>query len=60
MATLYDRIGRELATNDDGPNGLDSLLIHRAAPGRFLVGLRTYEDGPGEVRLSLERFVPAR
>ena len=57
---LYDRVGREVAAADDGPAGLDSLLVHRAVPGRYLVGLRTYAAGTGEVRLLLERFVPAR
>lgn len=60
VATLFDRVGRVVATSDDGPQGLDSLIVHRAVPGRYLVGLRTYAEGPGEVRLLLERFVPAR
>ena len=60
VVSLFDRVGREVAANDDGPSGLDSFLVHRALPGRYLLGVRTYDDGPGEVRILAERYVPAR
>ena len=58
---LFDRVGREVAYSDDGPDGLDSFLVHRALPGRYMLGLRVLDETPsGTVRLLMERYVPAR
>ena len=58
---LFDRLGREVAYNDDGPDSLDSFLVHRAAPGGYVLGVRIREEGAeGNVRLVLERYVPAQ
>lgn len=60
MIALFDGLGRPLGRNDDGPVGLDSLLVHRAGPGRYVIGVRTYEDATGPVNVAIERFLPAR
>ncbi|MGB3555232.1 MAG: DVUA0089 family protein [Jannaschia sp.] len=57
---LFDRVGRRVAENDDGPTGLDSFLATRLAPGTYMLAVRLVADGTaGPVRLLLERYVPA-
>ncbi|CTQ50137.1 hypothetical protein [Jannaschia donghaensis] len=57
--TLFDRVGRRIGENDDGPDGLDSFLATRLLPGRYTLGVRLIDDSEGSVRLLLERYVPA-
>ena len=59
---LFDRLGRVVAENDDAPGGgLDSFLVTRVLPGRYVMAVRLVSDGQtGPVRLLLERYVPAR
>ena len=59
---LFDRLGRELAYNDDAPGGgLDSLLTQRVGAGRHVLGVRILDAGAqGNVRVLLERYVRAR
>jgi hypothetical protein len=58
---LFDRAGREVAYNDDGPTGLDSQIVYRSQPGNYMIGLRLLDSGQsGNVRLLLERYVPAQ
>ena len=59
LVKLFDRLGRAVGENDDGPEGLDALLLARVGPGRHMLGVRTYDDGAGEIRVLLERYVPA-
>lgn len=61
VVTLFDRAGRRLGENDDGPGGLDSLLIQRLLPGTYLVAVRSASGltATGGVRLLMERYVPA-
>lgn len=58
---LFDRLGREVAYNDDGPEGLDSFIVQRTQPGGYLLGVRVLDEGGrGTVRLLLERYVRAQ
>ena len=58
---LFDRVGRRLGENDDGPGGLDSLLLLRVRAGAHVLAVRPAVAGtPGHVRLLIERFAPAR
>lgn len=59
MITLFDRAGRRVAENDDGPDGLDSFLATRLLPGRYTVAVRTVDDRSGPIRILLERYIPA-
>jgi Bacterial pre-peptidase C-terminal domain len=56
MLRLLDSKGEEVATNDDGPNGLDSVLIF--APdraGTYYIEARGFgEEATGAYRLSVE------
>ena len=57
---LFDRLGREVAYNDDGPDGLDSFLVHRAQAGAYILGVRAIDEAPaGDIRILLERYVAA-
>ncbi|WP_179380632.1 ABC transporter substrate-binding protein [Jannaschia marina] len=60
MVVLFDRVGRRVGENDDGPEGLDSFLASRLLPGRYTLGLRLIDDSRGPVRLLMERYVPAQ
>lgn len=58
---LFDRVGRRVGENDDGPDGLDSFLAVRLPPGDYLLALRLVdEQARASVRLLMERYVPAR
>ncbi|MEM9795568.1 MAG: hypothetical protein AAF919_03705 [Pseudomonadota bacterium] len=58
---LFDALGRPLGENDDGPDGLDSLLAIRLRAGAHLMAVALVNsEGNGNVRLIFERFVPAR
>lgn len=61
MVALFDRAGRRLGVSDDHADTLDSQLVARLMPGRYLVALRLVgSGGTGPVRLLMERFVPAQ
>ncbi|SDZ09863.1 hypothetical protein SAMN05444004_10629 [Jannaschia faecimaris] len=60
IVTLFDRVGRRVAENDDGPEGLDSFLATRLLPGRYMIAVRLIDDSSGPVRLLMERYVPAQ
>ena len=58
---LFDRVGRRVAENDDGPTGLDSFIAMRMLPGSYLMAVRLVDGSTsGPVRLLLERYVPAQ
>ena len=58
---LFDRVGRRIGENDDGPDGLDSFLVSRLLPGSYTVAIRLVGDGEtGPVRLLMERYVLAQ
>ena len=58
---LFDRVGRLVGENDDGPQGLDSFLAVRVTAGEYLLAVRLVdESSTGPVRVLVERFVPAR
>ncbi|CUH41071.1 hypothetical protein JSE7799_03814 [Jannaschia seosinensis] len=61
MIVLFDRVGRRIGENDDGPTGLDSFLASRLLAGSYVLAVRTIEEGSttGNVRLLLQRYVPA-
>ena len=61
IVTLFDRAGRRIGENDDGPGGFDSQLVTRLAPGRYTLAVRLAGGGfgSGAVRVLMERFVPA-
>lgn len=61
IVTLFDRAGRRLGENDDGPDGFDSLLVSKLAPGRYTLAVRLAGTGygSGAVRVLMERYVPA-
>ncbi|TFL19583.1 PPC domain-containing protein [Jannaschia formosa] len=60
IITLFDRVGRQVGENDDGPNGLDSFLAMRILPGDYLLAVRLVDQSArGPVRVLLERYVPA-
>ena len=42
---LFDRIGRRVEENDDGPDGLDSLLVQRVRAGSYLMAVRLASGG---------------
>ncbi|PWJ18282.1 ABC transporter substrate-binding protein [Jannaschia seohaensis] len=61
IVTVFDRVGRRMGENDDGPMGLDSFLALRLLPGDYLVAVRLVDETDrGPVRVLLERFVPAQ
>ena len=62
VVTIFDRAGRRMGENDDGPTGLDSFLALRMPPGTYLVAIRLIEgrDAGGPVRLVMERYLPAQ
>ena len=58
---LFDRVGRRLGENDDGPDGLDSLLVRRVRSGSYQLAVRAAgATSGGHVRVLLERYVPAK
>lgn len=57
---LFDRVGRRMGENDDGPDGLDSFLASRLLPGRYTIAVRLVDDSSAPVRLLMERYVPAQ
>lgn len=57
---LFDRVGRRVGENDDGPEGLDSFLAARLVPGRYTLAVRLIDESAGPIRLLMERYVPAQ
>lgn len=61
VLTLFDRDGREIAYNDDGPVGRDARIVARLFPGRYVIATTMIEGGQAKpIRLVLERWVPAQ
>jgi hypothetical protein len=60
VITIYDDLGREIGYDDDGGEGLDSLLAQRIQPGTYLMAINDLHDSSGLMRVVLERYVPAR
>ncbi|WP_368186098.1 DVUA0089 family protein [Aestuariibius sp. HNIBRBA575] len=60
VITLFDDLGREVGYNDDGGEGLDSLLAVKINPGTYVLGLNDLNEASGLMRVVLERYVPAR
>lgn len=61
IVTLFDRVGRKLSENDDGPDGLDSRLVERLSPGSYVIAVRLNDETVSDdIRLLLERYVPAQ
>ncbi|WP_371153162.1 ABC transporter substrate-binding protein [Jannaschia sp. 2305UL9-9] len=61
VIVLFDRVGRRVAENDDGPVGLDSYMATRLLPGSYQLAVRLVSaDDRGPVRVLLERYVPAQ
>ena len=56
---MYDDLGRKVAENDDGTDGLNSMITARVQPGTFIVGVRQVGDAQGFIRLVMERYIPA-
>ncbi len=60
VVTLFDRVGRRIGENDDGPDGLDSFLVTRVLPGDYILAVRLVEEGASApIRVLLERYIPA-
>lgn len=60
MLVLFDDVGREINRNDDSGGTYDSLIAAKLFPGTYLVGVTLAGGGgTGNVRLVLERYVPA-
>lgn len=57
---MFDDLGRKVAENDDGNDGLNSMITARVQTGTYLVGVRQVGDAQGFVRLVMERYVPAQ
>lgn len=60
VVTLFDRVGRKLGENDDGPDGLDSFLVSRLLPGTYTLAVRLIDTtSQGRIHLLLERYIAA-
>lgn len=60
VLSVFDEFGRNLGFNDDANGSLNSELILRTPPGRYLIAIRQYSGGyQGIIRLGIQRFVPA-
>lgn len=57
---MFDDLGRKIAENDDGNDGLNSMITARVQTGTYLIGVRQVGDAQGFVRLVMERYVPAK
>ncbi|MBL4629017.1 MAG: PPC domain-containing protein [Roseicyclus sp.] len=57
---LYTDLGEEIAFNDDSGGSLNSQIVARVQPGRYLLAVRQYSDSyQGIIRIATERYVPA-
>lgn len=60
MIAVFAESGAALGFNDDANGSLNSQLLLRLDPGRYLLAVMQYSEGyRGVIRLSTERFVPA-
>ena len=57
---LYDDLGRKVSENDDGHDGLNSMITARVLAGTYIIGVRQVGEAQGFVRLVMERYVPAQ
>ena len=53
LLVLVDGDANVVAQNDDGPNGTDSQLVARLAPGDYCLSLSSYDGLGGAVTLSM-------
>ncbi|MEJ6394738.1 DVUA0089 family protein [Gymnodinialimonas sp. 2305UL16-5] len=61
LIILFNDLGQEIAFNDDANGSLNSQIVARVNPGRYLLAVRQYSDGyNGIIRIATERFVPAQ
>lgn len=60
MIALFDGIGREVAFNDDANMSLDSQIAAQVAPGSYMLAVMQYHGQNGAIRVTMERYVPAR
>ncbi|PUB11038.1 PPC domain-containing protein [Yoonia sediminilitoris] len=58
--TVYDDLGRQIAQNDDYGDKRDSLVVVKADPGTYVVGVKHYDEATGLIRLVAERYVRAK
>ena len=60
LIILYNDLGAEIAFNDDSNGTLNSQIVARVNPGRYLLAVRQYSDNyQGIIRIATERYVPA-
>ncbi len=60
VLTLFDDLGRQIGRNDDAGDGLDSLLAARVLSGTYLLAVSDLSESGDAIRVSVERYVPAR
>lgn len=56
----FDDLGRQVAQNDDYGDTRDSLIVVKAEPGTYVVGVKHYDETSGLIRLVAERYVRAQ
>ena len=59
VLTVYDDLGRQVGYNDDSGEGLDSMVAARVLPGSYMIALTDLQDGAAQMRVVVERYVPA-
>ncbi|WP_071675182.1 DVUA0089 family protein [Nioella nitratireducens] len=60
MIALFDTVGREVAFNDDANNSLDSQISAQVSAGTYMLGVMQYHGQNGAIRVTLQRYIPAR
>jgi hypothetical protein len=60
VIALFDAAGRLVVENDDANGTLNSEMIARVMPGRYMLSVRQYSANyRGVIRLGLQTYVPA-
>lgn len=60
VIALFDAAGRLVVENDDANGTLNSEMIARVQPGRYMLSVRQYSANyRGVIRLGLQTYVPA-
>jgi len=61
VLSVFDEFGRMLGMNDDANDTLNSELLVRTPPGRYLIAVRQYAPSyQGTIRLGIRRYVQAQ
>lgn len=61
VLSVFDEFGRMIGMNDDANGTLNSELMVRTPPGRYLIAVRQYSQNyQGTIRIGIRRFVPAQ